>query len=430
MQSEDFDKKIREAADQHHPAYNDKAWARMEKLLDKHLPQKKDDRRRIIFLLLLFLLLGGGTFLIINKPWQTKSLVLNRQNQSQPILHREKAALTVIPDMQERKRTEIDDHKIMTLPAIVKLNPVRDNKYVYTRKEPATRTEQGIINKDGGEKKPISGEPLAKKSDNTPLLADNSGIGKDIPVLTSPAKSAVIAETHPDEKDKNDKIDSPISTASGNVKVFKKKNSFFIALSGGPDVSVIGISYAGRLKFAGGAGIGFNFRDKFTLRTGFYTARKIYSSSPDEYHPPSYFWTYYPKLQKVSADCKVYEIPILVTYNFGSSARQGWSATAGLSSYLMKRETYDYLYKNASGQLANRKYTIKDKNQHYFSVLTLSGGYRWNLTGTFALMAEPYVKVPLSGIGYGRVNLNSAGILFSTSIKLFGSSDRNNKTLH
>ena len=47
MQSEEFDKKIKEAADHHHPAYDEKAWMKMEKLLDTHLPQKKDDRRRI-----------------------------------------------------------------------------------------------------------------------------------------------------------------------------------------------------------------------------------------------------------------------------------------------------------------------------------------------------------------------------------------------
>ena len=57
MQSDDFDKKIKEAAEHHHPAYEEKAWEQMEKLLDKHLPVKKEDRRRIIFLLL-FLLLG------------------------------------------------------------------------------------------------------------------------------------------------------------------------------------------------------------------------------------------------------------------------------------------------------------------------------------------------------------------------------------
>ena len=35
MQFDDFDKKIKEAAEHHHPAYDEKAWDKMEKLLDQ-----------------------------------------------------------------------------------------------------------------------------------------------------------------------------------------------------------------------------------------------------------------------------------------------------------------------------------------------------------------------------------------------------------
>ena len=64
MQFEDFDKKIKEAAEHHHPAYDEMAWDKMEKLLDKHLPQKEDKKRRFIFFLLLFLFLGGAVIII------------------------------------------------------------------------------------------------------------------------------------------------------------------------------------------------------------------------------------------------------------------------------------------------------------------------------------------------------------------------------
>ena len=45
MQFEEFDDKIRDAAEHHHPAYNEGAWGKMNKLLDKHLPQEKKRRR-------------------------------------------------------------------------------------------------------------------------------------------------------------------------------------------------------------------------------------------------------------------------------------------------------------------------------------------------------------------------------------------------
>jgi hypothetical protein len=41
MLFDQFDKKIKEAAEQHHPAYDEKAWKKMENLLKLHLPQEK-----------------------------------------------------------------------------------------------------------------------------------------------------------------------------------------------------------------------------------------------------------------------------------------------------------------------------------------------------------------------------------------------------
>ena len=71
MQFDKFDNKAREAAENHHPPYNEQAWAKMEKLLDKHMPQEEDDRRRVLFFLLLIIGLGGAG-LFIAKPWKGK----------------------------------------------------------------------------------------------------------------------------------------------------------------------------------------------------------------------------------------------------------------------------------------------------------------------------------------------------------------------
>src|SRR6188472_1521597 len=69
MQSENFDKKIKNSLSQRPPGNDIPDWDKMETLLDKHMPVKKDDRRRIFFILFSFLLLGGGAFLV----WQNSS---------------------------------------------------------------------------------------------------------------------------------------------------------------------------------------------------------------------------------------------------------------------------------------------------------------------------------------------------------------------
>jgi hypothetical protein len=86
----------------------------------------------------------------------------------------------------------------------------------------------------------------------------------------------------------------------------------------------------------------------------------------------------------------------------------------------MKRETYDYYYKwNASGPIVHRERTIRNANQHYFSVATVSAGYQRALGKKISLIAEPYLKMPLTGIGFGKVKLNSAGVLISVAFKPF-----------
>src|SRR4029079_11828315 len=66
MQSENFDKKIKDSLSQRPPGNDMPEWDKMEALLDKHLPVEKKDNRRIFFILFSFLLLGGGAFLV----WQ------------------------------------------------------------------------------------------------------------------------------------------------------------------------------------------------------------------------------------------------------------------------------------------------------------------------------------------------------------------------
>ena len=327
MPFEEFDKKVNEAADHHHPAYDEKAWAKMEKLLDKHLPQKDDDRRKYILLLLLFLLTGGGVYLMIAKPWQSnKSLVVSEK----------------------------------TVPQSIPANSLNTT--------------------DAGNSEKINTDSTQSKTD-----------------AASPSK---------------------VKKAKSGIK---KSNSFFLSLSTGPDISFPGLDDLGKTKLLAGAGIGYTFKNKFTLRTGFYTGRKIYSAQPYQYHTtgtpnPNY------TLERVDADCRVYEIPLLLSYNFNHSVRQSWFATAGVSSYLMKRETYDYHYKSSTGQVYTHQWTFRDENKHYFSVLTLSGGYQRKINNTFSLMAEPYIKIPMVGVGSGKVKLNSAGVLLSVGINLFGSS--------
>ncbi|MFI5187852.1 MAG: hypothetical protein ACHQF0_14060, partial [Chitinophagales bacterium] len=79
---------------------------------------------------------------------------------------------------------------------------------------------------------------------------------------------------------------------------------------------------------------------------------------------------------------------------------------------------YIYTYKSASAT-TYYPYQTKNENKHYFSVLNLSAGYKRQVSNSVSISAEPYAEIPLTGIGVGKVHLNSAGILFTIAVKPF-----------
>jgi hypothetical protein len=116
----------------------------------------------------------------------------------------------------------------------------------------------------------------------------------------------------------------------------------------------------------------------------------------------------------------VYEIPVNITYNFAAGNKHNWFAGIGLSSYLMKKEIYNYDYKYGSSPMTyHKEYVVNNDNKHWFSVLTLSGGYEYKINKTVSFSGAPYIKLPLGGVGFGKVKLSSAGILFTATIKPF-----------
>lgn len=444
MQSEEFDKKLKEAAERHHPAYDEQAWIKMNSLLNKHMPEEKDNRKRFIFFLLLFLLTGGGAMLILNTNHsKTKKEVTVVKNGLAETVEKEQLQQNNTATEQENKKPAVDKiptTKEANITSGSTLKPIKispqlyqdalQNTLIQNRKKTATITKD----RNGSTGDQMDAEVSAmNNNNNTPGEKNKASNYSPAAIgITDPAKpdAAKLHDTPGNKKEEStekpnhtalpaDKENNPqplaAETAAKNkrTKSFRKSN-FFVSLSSSADVSFAAGEQAGKMKLLSGAGAGFIFKNRFMVRTGFYSGRKIYEASPDAYNPPATFWTYYPYLQKVEADCKVYEIPLLLSYQFGNSSKENWFATTGISSYLMKREAYTYYYKQTpAGSVYKRNWTINNENDHLFSVLTFSGGYQRKLSDKFFIMAEPYFKLPLSGVGFGKVKLNSAGLQFT-----------------
>ena len=434
MQSENFDKKIKDSLSQPPPGNDNPAWDKMETLLDKHMPVEKKDRRRVFFILFGFLLLGGGAFLTWKNNAGNKNEITSISAQKQNTGTEENndqtktdknIPSTTVPEANNTKTGGLGEasptKSFETSPGNgIKINTagkkVRQNQ----------QANNTVVKKAAAAEEPI--DELIKNTEPDRSLIEKLTKSETEPTITEknelvkePEKT--IAENKPEEQKWETKETKPVAIEKTDNKNQNKtssfSNNFFFTISAGPDFSAVG-GTAGEVKMTYGAGIGYQISKRFSVRTGFYVGRKVYSADPDEYNPPDNFWAWYPNLENIDADCKVYDIPITVDYKISDKKKESWFVSAGLSSLLMKEETYEYYFKpNYSPTYVTYSRTINNENKHYFSVLNLSGGYTRVLNKNISLQAEPYVKIAMDGVGYGKVKLNSGGVLFSAVIKPF-----------
>lgn len=447
MQFEELNKKIKEAAEQHHPAYDEQAWKKMEKMLDKHMPQEKD-RRRIIFFILFFLLIGGGVFVAINKPWQQNSTIATNNTSNKELKtvpsnqqQQNKEASQPTPGnsiLTERDQpTQLNDggngmvanttNQIQQPSAFKKIN--RNNFIAFENNADHKKQQKQSVTIDDNsgpiKRDDKSLENNANKNDLASEKEKSTEIKNDITQnnFVNPKENSSETVTK-DEMKKNEQNDdkqtkaNPITKAKKNNRENKFLNGLGFSISAGPDVSKAGSSKFGKTTVAFGAAISYSFK-KFTLKTGLFSASKIYSATENNYKL-NYTLPSNIKFEGADANCRVLEIPFSLSYNFASKNNHSWFAAAGLSSYLMSREDYKYWYSNStSGSYYSRDFEYKNRNKHYFSVLGLSAGYTRKLTDKISITAEPYVRIPMKGIGMGSVHLNSGGVLFSIGIQPF-----------
>lgn len=426
MQFDHLDKKFRDAADHHHPHYDEKAWAKMENLLDKHMPVE-EKKRRFLFILLLLLAGIGAAGLLVWQPWQSgknnqageKTSAISNQTSQQVV--RVSPAEVVTQD--KFKGVENIQTAVQTFPDITKASKAVS---LPTRNKPAISNHGP--GKTVGDVSLVPDQEPAKEKEK---IITSTFIPADIPTTQKKPENKPVAEQKisgksADHTKPSSHNETAVKNNRENQKIKNKKRSiFFVSLGGGPDISFVKINKPGTTKLFGGAGLGYTYRDRLTVRTGFYSGRKIYSAEPEYYNAPAAFYTYYPYLQGVDANCKVYEVPLALGYNFWKNSRRQFFASAGVSSYFMKKETYTYHYKaNPTGPTLTKERSINNVNKHYLAGLTLSAGYTHSISKGISFTVEPYTKLPLKGVGYGRVKLNSAGVLFSIGLQPFSHSKK------
>ncbi|MBD0295277.1 MAG: outer membrane beta-barrel protein [Flavisolibacter sp.] len=194
----------------------------------------------------------------------------------------------------------------------------------------------------------------------------------------------------------------------------KKGHSFYISFVAGPDISTVKFQKTKDLGYHAGALVGYQFFKNWSVETGILWDRKNYYSKGSYFKMDKLKLPNHSKIVRADGYCNMFEWPINLRYQFSRRERSTWYASAGISSYLMQKEEYNYLYERYNIQYYGKNYYQKS-SRDWLAVGNVSVSYEHKLGQFGKLRIEPYVKFPFRGVGVGSLPLSSTGIYFVIS---------------
>ena len=455
-QFDDLDDRFRQAAEQFDPPYDPADLVAMEKLLDG----KKDKKRRFIFWwlpdILMLALLLGIVFQInkesktidssiinsaVSKTPQSGQAELNLEQNNQE-LHAEndqnKNGLTQSGDksmiFQQQEFTESGKKQGRQVIQIETVKYPTGSPNHFQKKSAGSNitNNKNIVSINSAPETPVD-QPGNLAGTQTVAGASGKGFGNLTDTLINVKKegeksnsTAVDISGVETDSVKTDTSPTSIPVVSGNQQSNKKektnipsnskKGRFFISATIGFEKSGVSGSELGPSGIIYGGLAGYNLNDKWSVKSGAFVTDKNYSGGSGVYKVPP--GSYYQEITDFNAICKIIEIPLLISYKLRQGKKSNWLVSAGPVTSIMKSEEYHYHYLNNSGGTGYGKKYYTTNKVDWFSGLRISPAYERFFGNRFSASAEPFIQLPISGIGQGSVKLFSLGFQINTTIHL------------
>jgi len=421
--SDAFEKKFREKLSEGDIPFDADAWKKMEKKLDA-LNDDGSSRKSFWRWLapLLLLLLGTGAFFW----WRNSST----SDVRQPVSSNN---TTTVPQQQTHndspeEKSRATDHQQQT-PAVpgaaqqtTAENKTDKNTVPPVAAKPAGgqhRVPSPLVDRHQPAAAPVLSYPVKEREQLTEAGAVKTGETNEAGNSNENILQ-LLATLYPKEQQIPSTlkgkgrvpVKQPLKPAADKTKEQKEvppRKGFSFTLTGGPVYNVAPSLQYGRVGLDGGLLLSYHVNNHWSFTTGAIYSQKPYGgtwrdygvlknwSPPDPYHV----------IRKIDANCGVLDIPVNINYAFMNRPNYTLSATAGLSSYLMLKEKYNYKYQTGW----DKDYEFTNDNQHYFAVLNLAFTYQFPLNKNMSLGIQPFTKIPLRRVGYGEVKLYSTGLM-------------------
>lgn len=421
----DIEQIIKNAAEAYEPAFDEAAWKQMESLLDKD----KDRKRPFAFWLwwLLPFLIGAGilSYFILNDSVAKNEITDQKNNQavaatatSKPVdnLNKTIGLADVINAEQIDQANQATKDKISNTSGVVK-----NSKSFVIQSDKKNPESVNLLSQKkslfGKSRVKIRAKIRAAQMTTDDVQTDALSISQNtIAVENKVSDSAkqeevIVIKVTADkanEKEIEKIIDSIIKKPSPEQRFKDKVYRFYVIATAGMEGSGVKLFSADKITLRAGLAFGYQVTKKLSVQTGFFMSNKKYVAAGSDYKTkPGSYWNIV-NINKVEANCRVYEIPLTIRYDFMPGKKLNIFASVGLSSYIMKKEDYNFYYdRYGTPYKADVYYS---GNKHLFSVVRLSAGLEKKLSKHFAILVSPAIALPLAGVGEGEMKLYSTEV--------------------
>ena len=361
--------------------------------------------KRLLPLLLLLIAGGASTLFFLNNKKEKSNYDSGKITQEEKLVSEENTA--AVSTIQNKRVKEVN----------YPINIISDNIIHPAKKDKLINPVLKEIERNGPIKNSITS--VDKISNNTAKeIADKNSkeeikAVKETPsILTITKNESSLVET---KQTANTLIEKENKMAVATIPVIKNKiqkqkglYAGIIVGTGFSEVKNQGFTKAG---LEAGVRAGYRFNNKLSIETGLFFAHKYYYSDGKYFSMNKISAAMPAGMQVLSLNGRstVVQIPVKLKYNFILKNNANFFSTAGLTSYIMTKEKNNYLAL-INGNKQNITSTYKQANRYFAAAIDLSIGYEFNIQKNRSLRIEPYLQIPLKGIGVGIMPVTSTGL--------------------
>lgn len=211
-------------------------------------------------------------------------------------------------------------------------------------------------------------------------------------------------------------VEAPLTPSSAKKAIQKVNTQGRLAFSviAAPDISSSQANFSSKVSTNLGLLATYSISNKISFTTGVIYAIKLYDysgASVAAYGNPG-------SLMETYANCKVLDIPLNLNFRLYDKGFNSISLNTGLSSYIMLNEKYKYVSNDVLGNTKSSVLEIVNQNQHFLGVANIAVSFNRRINSQVSVGIQPFIKIPLTGIGYHDSKLRSTGVAFSLNLNM------------